>query len=208
MKINRKLLIILIFLIAISIGFAVAYFTEKTQELSNNITVGDIKTDIIEPSWDPDNAENIEPDKSIPKDPKIKNTGSNPCYVYLALTVPKSEVRLVLDGEMLSNKQNTELFTYDVNSNWEEISTDTSNSNYNVHVYAYTSNVLSPNEETSPLFTSIKFKNVLEGELSSNKEFIVNVRSYAIQSDKLRIVGITTKDKMIYAYNNYIKEAS
>ncbi len=208
MKINKILLIILICIFAISIGFAIAYFTERTQELSNNITVGDVNTTLTEPNWKPDDGKNIEPDKNIPKDPKIRNTGSNPCYVYLQITVPKSEVRLVIDEEMLSSKQNTELFTYSVNSDWEEISTNTSNSNYNVHIYAYTKEVLSSNEETSSIFNSIKLKNVLEGELDSKKEYIVNVRSYAIQSDKLRIDGVTTKDKMTYAYNNYIKEAS
>lgn len=208
MKINRILTIILITLFAISIGFAVAYFTERTLELSNNITVGDIKTELTEPSWDPDNGKNIEPGKTIPKDPKVKNTGSNPCYTYLAVTVPKREVRLVIDGEMLSSKQNTELFTYTVNSGWEEIVSDTSNSNYNVHIYAYTNKALSSDEATSSLFSNIKFKNVLEGELDISKEYVVNVRSYAIQSDKLRVEGVSTKDKMLYAYNNYIKEAS
>ncbi len=208
MKINKTLVIILISIFAISIGFAVADFTERTNELSNNVTIGDVDTELTEPSWDPDNGENIEPNKTIPKDPKIKNTGSNPCYVYMAITVPKSEVRLVIEGEMLSDKQNTELFTYNVNPDWEEISTITSNNNYNVHIYAYTKKVLSSNEETSSIFTNIKFKNVLEGELDSKKEYIVNVKSYAIQSDNLRVEGVSTKDKMLYAYNNYIKEES
>lgn len=208
MKINKTLVIILLSIFAISIGFAVAYFTERTNELSNNVTIGDVDTELTEPSWDPDNGENIEPNKTIPKDPKIKNTGSNPCYVYMAITVPKSEVRLVIEGEMLSDKQNTELFTYNVNPDWEEISTITSNNNYNVHIYAYTKKILSSNEETSSIFTNIKFKNVLEGELDSKKEYIVNVRSYAIQSDNLRVEGVSTKDKMLYAYNNYIKEES
>ena len=191
-------------LVAAIVGFSIAYFTERTNSLDNNVTVGKVDIKLTEPGWNPNEAKNIEPNKEIPKDPKLTNTGKNSAYVYMEVKVPKAEVITVTSEETLSNKQITELFTYNVNDGWEQIKR-VEGSEYNIYVYAYTNGELAANEETPSLFNSVKFKNVLEGELDTTKEYVIGIKGYAIQSDTIRVEGITTKDKMTYAFTNYLE---
>ena len=79
------------------IGSSVAYFT-STDTKDNLFTVGSVRTILHEDRWDdladtdhngiPDMAEDIIPNKTIPKDPTIENTGKNPAWVYLEVRVP------------------------------------------------------------------------------------------------------------------------
>ena len=203
---NKKtiLTIIALAVFAVAIGVAIAYFVDRTNPIDNNVTVGKVDVKLTEPGYDPDDAKAIEPKEEIDKDPTITNTGKNKAYVYIEVKVPKEEVVLVLDDQILSDKQVTELFTYNVNPDWEQIDS-TQGENYNTYVYAYTTKVIDPNEQTSPLFNKVKFKNVLEGQLSPTKEYIISVKGYAIQSDTIKAVGDTTKEKMTYIFNNYLK---
>ena len=70
------------------IGTSVAYFT-STNTKENPLTVGSVRTVLHEDRWDdladtdhngiPDLAEEIIPNKNIPKDPAIENTGKKSC---------------------------------------------------------------------------------------------------------------------------------
>lgn len=208
-SINKKLVSLIVALIAVAIvvGVSIAYFTKTTEAVDNVVTVGKVDVELTEPNWNPEKAKNIEPNQEIEKDPTLTNKGTTNAYVYLKVKVPKSEVILVLDNQLLSDKKNVELFTYNVNSGWEEIQRDESNVNYNTYVYAYTNSVLEPNASTSPVFSSIKFKNVLEGQLDTSKKYIVDITGYAIQSDTIKVEGASTVDKMRYVYNNYLEGA-
>ena len=203
---NKKIILALITTVVFAavIGFSVAYFTERTNSLDNNVTVGKVDIKLTEPNWDPDKAKNIEPNKEIPKDPKLTNTGKNSSYVYIEVKIPKDEVVLVTDEETLANKQLTELFTYEVNDGWEQIKR-LEGAEYNTYLYAYTAEELRAGESTPPLFNSVKFKNVLEGELDTSKEYVIGIKGYAVQSDTIKVEGITTKDKMEYAFTNYLE---
>ena len=202
---NKKITIVTIFTIALAVlvGTSIAYFTERTNSLDNNVTVGKVDIELTEPNWNPEKAKNIEPDKEILKDPKITNTGKNSAYVYMEVKIPKAEVVTVSDNETLLNKQLQELFIYNINDGWEQIKVSQAD-DYNIHLYAYTNNVLEANQTTPTLFDKVKFKNVLEGELDTSKEYIIAVKSYAIQSDTIKTQGITNKEKMEYIFENYL----
>lgn len=206
-KYNKKLisLLVILILVALGVGVSIAYFTSVTQKAENVVTVGKVDITLTEPNWNPEKGKNIEPNLTIRKDPTITNTGENDAYVYMKIKIPKEEVILVLDNELLSDKKLTELFTYTINSGWEEISKDETDSKYNTYLYAYTRGPLAPNTSTTAIFDNVKFKNILEGQLDTTKTYIVDVKSYAIQSNSIKSEGTSTKEKMIYIYNNYLK---
>lgn len=93
---KRKNLIIAAAMIAIlAIAGISAYFT-ATDSVKNTFTVGKIDIDQQEPSFDPDDTDhqNVVPNQEIAKDPQVKNTGSNPAYVFTAVCVPKKSVKV------------------------------------------------------------------------------------------------------------------
>ena len=76
------------------------------------------KRQLEEPQWDPDKGKDITPDKEVPKDPQITNTGANDAYVFMEVSVPRSEVRTVNDDGSLSEVLMQDLFTYETNEGW------------------------------------------------------------------------------------------
>ena len=206
---SKKIIIVTIFtlVLAVLVGTSIAYFTKKTNALDNNVTVGKVEVELTEPNWDPEEAKDIEPNKEILKDPKLTNTGKNSAYVYMEVKIPKAEVITVTGNETLSDKQMQELFTYTINDGWEQIKVSQA-ADYNTRLYAYTLDALAAGEATPALFDKVKFKNVLEGELDTSKEYIISVKGYAIQSDTIRVEGITNKEKMVYAFENYLEGES
>ena len=210
---NKKMVlaILTIVLIAIIVGTSIAYFTEKTDIIQNTVTVGKVDIRVDEPNWDPEEGKSIEPGEELKKDPKIKNTGRNAAYVYMEVKVPKSEVIIVDGNESLTKKELTDIFEYQVNDGWELIETLTAtnnDNNYSTYVYAYVNGPINANSSTSSLFDKIKYKNVLEGQLDPEQEYSVLIKGYAVQSDTIKIEGNTTRDKVLYAYENYIKGAN
>ncbi len=195
----------------VGVAGVMAYFTD-TDNATNTITIGKITIDLTEPLWDatvadktngdknnnniPDYAENVAPNTTVTKDPQVQNTGINPAYVYLKVTIPAKEVITANENGTLKNNGNavaTQLFTYNLeeNSKWVEIegerktniNTETNKIESYTYVYYY-NQALAPNATTDKLFTQVKYENVIEGQ---NDEATVNIDivAYAIQSDNL-----------------------
>ena len=55
-------------------------------------------------------------------------------------------------------------------------------------------------------FDKVKYKDILEGQLEPDKTYTILVKGYAIQNDTIKVEGSSTKEKMEYAFNHYIKE--
>ena len=71
---------------AIAIGATLAYLFSKTEVVNNVFTfVDNIKGELTEPNWKPDDAKNLTPDKEIAKDPQITNTSENGVVEYVAI---------------------------------------------------------------------------------------------------------------------------
>ena len=106
-----------------AIGGISAYFTD-TQEKTNTLTVGSVKTDLEEPEWEDvpsDEKTDITPNQTIKKDPRITNTGANDAYAFLEIQVPVKKIITVgPDGKKLP-AADTELFTYKVNDGWVQV---------------------------------------------------------------------------------------
>lgn len=196
-----------------------AYFTDHEAQ-TNILTVGKVSINLYEPKWDgedengpdvdktPENPDlgvnegkDIYPLKEIPKDPTIKNIGINSSWIYMEVKVPKAEVITAnIDGTRNERKM-TELFSYNIDDNWEEITSDQikeenkTSTEYNTYIYAYKTplkgckNLVDENdsvydgEKTTPLFDKIIFANVIEGQGLEEKELSIPIRAMAIQSD-------------------------
>ena len=67
------------------IGGSLAYFTD-TETKTNTFTVGNVKIDLTEPSWDAAgnvDADTVYPGEPLAKDPTVENIGNNPCFVRI-----------------------------------------------------------------------------------------------------------------------------
>ena len=148
MKKKITTLVLLAALLTIVIGGAtLAYFTDK-DEAVNTFTVGNVKIELTEPSW-------VTPDKVVPgiaydKDPIVTNTGSNPAYIRVKVTVSDAvafENALIKHGLTDHMKSFAE---FD-NTKWiNEVLVKSDPVVYSVH-YA---EVLEPGEDTGAIFTS------------------------------------------------------
>ena len=183
-----------------------AYFTD-TDKITNTFTVGKVDVTPSEPSWDPENPpEDIVPNQEFPKDPKISNVGANPAYVFLQVKIPTANVKVANADGTVNEAALTELFTMQGldTENWCKIGdpfdyTDEDNHTFKVYTFAYGPNAAeaptileiddgvegSGKDETPPLFTSVRFANIIEGQAIKTKQLNVDVISYAIQTDWL-----------------------
>lgn len=64
-----------------AIGGTLAYFTDTAAPVENVFTVGNVKIQIAEEHWNADNAKDVYPGQTLAKDPKVKNTGNNSCFI-------------------------------------------------------------------------------------------------------------------------------
>ncbi|MCR0207331.1 SipW-dependent-type signal peptide-containing protein, partial [[Clostridium] innocuum] len=114
------------------IGSSIAYFT-STDTKDNLFTVGSVRTVLHEDRWDdladtdhngiPDMAEDIIPNKTIPKDPTIENTGKNPAWVYLEVRVPIVNIITAQEDGSRNPKADTELFLFAPDlDHWRQLS--------------------------------------------------------------------------------------
>lgn len=193
---KRKIVLLFVALaLCVSITGAIAFLSSKTEPKYNNFTIGEIKIELTEPQWDslpdenknkiPDVAENLSPSETIVKDPTITNTGSNDAFVYLKISVPKASVKnMDNNGEIIYPSENNpvELFSFDVNPNWAEFMTDDTNENYVEHYYHYKKAIM-PNETTTPLFETVTFIDVIEGQIEEEK-YQIQVAAYGAQAIK------------------------
>lgn len=176
-----------------AVGGAVAYFTD-VDSAKNKIEIGNVHIDLDEPLWDstpdtdsdgiPDTADKIVPGQTIPKDPRITNTGKNDAYVYLTVSVPKANVFTAnIDGTLKNNGKAsiTQLFNYAVNDGWKLMSTDTSAADKNVYVYGYEKSIKA-GDVTSTLFDSVTFVNVIEGQGLEDNVLDIDIDASAIQA--------------------------
>ena len=180
--------------LAAAAGGISAYFTD-TQEKTNTLTVGSVKTDLKEPEWDKvpsDEKTDLTPNQTIKKDPKVTNTGSNDAYAFLEIQVPVRKIITVgKDGKKLP-AADKELFSYTVNDGWVKVQSSDITSSGKVtarsYIYAYgTENAckaLKKGETTTSLFDTITLVNAIEGQIDE-ETLNIPVKSYAIQTEHI-----------------------
>lgn len=173
-----------------------AYFTDAAK-ITNTFTVGKVDVTPNEPDWEP--PENIVPNQEFNKNPEVTNSGKNSAYIFIQVKIPKAKVAY---ADQDGTKQNTDLSTsvalFDCAYNgtagfnttdWAELTREKDETEtYVTRTFVYgtssAAEALTPGAKTESLFTTIKFKNILEGQ-SIDPELNVDVTTFAIQTDYL-----------------------
>ncbi|MCL1799699.1 MAG: hypothetical protein FWG23_08205 [Eggerthellaceae bacterium] len=166
---NKKHVVLLTMLLALVVasGLTMAYLFTKTDPVTNEFTFAEnIKAELEEPGWDPENATNLVPGMDIPKDPQITNTSENEISEWVG-------IRLVFtngEGTPLSNTATDknyvgtllDLITIDWNTtDWQLADTAMAGKVEQVWAYKYE---LAPGDTTSPLFTQVTIKDSVTPE--------------------------------------------
>lgn len=198
-------LVLLAALAVLTSAAGISAYLTATDSGSNTFTLGDVAIDLQEENWDPSLASDMRPGKVLTKDPKVENTGTNPCFAFIQVDVPKKDIYTYdpsagqdLD-DLHAHARNplavTELFTLpEPNSGWTLISTDTSAADKNTYVYAYGNSsqmtTLAKGASTPTVFDSVQYCYAVEGQGLDTEILTINVKAYGIQT-----TDITLNDK-------------
>ena len=180
------------------VGSSFAFFMDR-ESVTNPFTVGNVKITVTEEHFDETTARDITPNKVIPKDPVVTNTGVNDVYAFVSVKVPKANVETANADGTLNAAKNQDLFTYKVNDNWKLIKTNDGDA-HSEYIYAYSNadgslKKLAKNEKTNAVFDSVKFINIVD-EQQSGVNRSIDVNGIGIQTadlgtdNPLQIYGI------------------
>ena len=158
-KSNRKKLVAvaLLLCLVLLIGGISAYFTDKTETLSNTYTIGNIEIELTEPGWVAANAQGIMPGDVLVKDPTVQNTGSSDAYVFVKVSIPTGISRTVETGKV------TYVYAY---SSGTELT------------------AVAPNG-TATLFNKVRFVNPTNAATTTLTNGSIDVTAYAIQTNNI-----------------------
>ena len=189
MRNKKKITILALSLIAVfAAAITFAYFTDQSSQVTNTFTMGNVEIILDEalvvpttgPSgttWAADEEadrvlnntyENIYPGAVLPKDPTVQNTGSNPAYVRVKVTV-----------EDFGLETNPSDLWAPIGSGWV---LDAAKSSGNVFYYNYTG-ILQPTASTSAVFAQVVIPaSFTSGDMEDIGDFNILVEAHAIQA--------------------------
>lgn len=185
-----------------SVGGVSAYLTDY-EKVSNEFTVGKVDIELKEPEWKPEENKKIEPSKVIHKDPQITNTGTNDAFVYMEVSIPMANVEAAAENGERLGKKVQELFYFEAKDNWMQLSIQNTESR-RTYTYAY-KKILKPQETSEALFDTVKFLNLIEGQLDG-QTFEIPVRAYAIQTSYTGGSSDNLSEQIKAAYEKYVNQ--
>ena len=185
-----------------SVGGVSAYLTDY-EKVSNEFTVGKVDIELKEPEWKPEENKKIEPSKVIHKDPQITNTGTNDAFVYMEVSIPMANVEAAAENGERLGKKVQELFSFEAKDSWMQMSVQNTESR-RTYTYAY-KKILKPQETSESLFDTVKFLNLIEGQLDG-QTFEIPVRAYAIQTSYTGGSSDNLSEQIKAAYEKYVNQ--
>ena len=185
-----------------SVGGVSAYLTDYVK-VSNEFTVGKVDIELKEPEWKPEENKKIEPSKVIHKDPQITNTGTNDAFVYMEVSIPMANVEAAAENGERLGKKVQELFSFEAKDSWMQLSVQNAESR-RTYTYAY-KKILKPQETSETLFDTVKFLNLIEGQLDG-QTLEIPVRAYAIQTSYTGGSSDNLPEQIKAAYEKYVNQ--
>ena len=209
-KKNYTLIAAFILLILISILVSLAFF-QGIDFVTNRFRAASLDISLLEENYDrltDIQKRTLIPNRTLPKDPKIKNTDKTDAFVFLKITVPVGKITYVEENGTRTTKQSQELFRIkteqtksitnrDTNFNtdsttdqeyWIELTDYEEGTDYSqdtrTYVFGY-SVYLKPGETTETLFDYIQLKNAVQYEADPNQLLRIGVSAYGIQADHI-----------------------
>ncbi len=189
MKNKKRIMILALSMIAVfAAAITFAYFTDQSDEVTNTFTMGNVQILLDEapvvptadPSgttWAANNAvprvlsntyTGIYPGAILPKDPTVKNTGTNPAYVRVKVTV----------NNFGSDVNPSDLWL-PIGSGWV---LDAVKSSGNVFYYNYT-DILQSGASSSAVFTKVEIPTTFtSANMAAIGNFNILVEAHAIQA--------------------------
>ncbi|WP_313119568.1 SipW-dependent-type signal peptide-containing protein [Proteiniclasticum ruminis] len=189
MKNKKRIMILALSMIAVfAAAITFAYFTDQSDEVKNTFTMGNVEILLDEapvvptvgPSgttWAANNAvprvlsntyTGIYPGAILPKDPTVKNTGTNPAYVRVKVTV----------NNFGSDVNPSDLWL-PIGSGWV---LDAVKSSGNVFYYNYT-DILQSGASSSAVFTKVEIPTTFtSANMAAIGNFNILVEAHAIQA--------------------------
>lgn len=125
---NKKTVLLVILCAAIlglGIGGTVAYLASGTKNVENTFTIGSVETEVTENHFE------LKDDKTVSKDPQIKNVGKNDCYVRVRINFTPADAGISIGR---------------LGKNWED----------GKDGFYYYKEVVKVGESTEPVFTEVK----------------------------------------------------
>ena len=164
-----------------SVGGVSAYLTDY-EKVSNEFTVGKVDIELKEPE---------------------SNTGTNDAFVYMEVSIPMANVEAAAENGERLGKKVQELFYFEAKDSWMQLSVQNTESR-RTYTYAYTK-ILKPQETSEALFDTVKFLNLIEGQLDG-QTFEIPVRAYAIQTSYTGGSSDNLSEQIKAAYEKYVNQ--
>lgn len=215
--IKKRMMIValaVILIVVLLAGSTISYLI-RNRSRDNVFALGDVRLSLIEDEFPQDDQSKIMAPKSvIPKNPRIVNIGSTDEYVFLKVTVPLCNVKIVNEEtntpssakeyreifNLISNDTDAKAVTkpsefnvsdtgsFTHHTKWIFISAEEDNSAHtHTYLFGYSSllTTQADSNETPTLFDKMQLRNILEGELPQGDVQTVDVSAYGIQAEEL-----------------------
>ena len=191
-----------------SAGMTAAFMTDR-ETASNTVVAGRLDIDVEEPGFEPGRV--VRAGEIITKDPRAVNNGTVPALAYISVRVPVKNVRTVhSEGKYIIPAAEHELFSFTPEDSWmllERNGVNGSDGKYIEYTYGYCGGVLAPGEKSAPLFESVTFLNILEGELQAGSYVNIEVCARGIQSAHL-FEDSDLPERLRRGFDEFLKEAT
>lgn len=192
-RLNRKNCVIAMAAVAVMAIAGISAYLMDTDTVTNTFTVGNVDIELTQTSFKaPAEGETVMPNQEFNMDPAVKNTGDNPVYAFIEVTVPYENIRTVSDsGTVSSEAADTALFKYGASNSWIKVVDDKKDTTAKTmtRVYAYGSGdslkTLAVGTETEKLFSKLRVVNTLENELINSSTRDVTIKGIAVQTRTL-----------------------
>lgn len=197
-----------------------AYLT-ATDQVKNIFGFADkLDIEVVEPNWDPANAQNLLPTQTVTKDPALHNPNKADVYVFADVVIPQKDIVTANADGMLNESAVVDLFSYELNDGWTL--KDTLAGDDGTVTYRYVYNDVVPAGETSgSIFDQVAIVNYVNEQFNTEElaqQIVINgygaqavgfanaEDAYAAQfgeNEKTFTADITVNDDSIVAASEY-----
>lgn len=224
------------------VGGITAYQTDKDYS-GNVFTIGSVRIRAWEPHFPtkdvdrdgvPDECEQITSHETIPKDPRIQNTGTNDAIVFFRVTAPVEELTLINDDGTRTGPADCDLFYFkraadgeelhrnNFNPKWIELRSldnrfvtcegvNEENKGY-TYIFGYHTKI-KPSQYTETLFDKVQHKKYGSRTITANEVEKIKIESFAIQAEDIHKAGIEipsggelTEADLTYIYKAFVNQ--
>lgn len=195
---------------SVIVANSLAFFS-SVDVVTNRFVAVTLTVDLLEPQFDRLSYQermSMVPNKTLPKDPMVRNVDETDAFVFLKITVPVAYVTGIEEDGTKGTKQRQELFYLKTTSDptvlltefntapadssdreyWVRLPDEETGTDYaddtRTYIFGY-SLYLRQGEQTETLFDYVQLKNIPQYELDDAASLHVKVEAFGIQKNYL-----------------------